>query len=60
MMVTISMQISELIKNFLDIKAIEYGKVNLSMKKLDILPTVQWLVNRYAKLAKAKELTLQF
>ncbi|RKZ58503.1 MAG: hypothetical protein DRR08_16240 [Candidatus Parabeggiatoa sp. nov. 2] len=55
-----SRQMFELISNLLEVNAIESGKINLSLKTIDILPTLQWLVNHYSERAKAKDITLQF
>jgi two-component system sensor histidine kinase/response regulator len=55
-----SRQMFELISSLLEVNAIESGKINLSLKTIDILPTLQWLVNHYSERAKAKDITLQF
>ncbi|EDN67761.1 Signal transduction histidine kinase [Beggiatoa sp. PS] len=55
-----SRQMFELIKNLLDVNAIESGKVNISLSFVDIQPAVQWLVNNYTERAKMKNITMQF
>jgi signal transduction histidine kinase len=57
---TSSRQMFELISNLLEVNAIESGKMNLSLIAIDILPTLQWLVNHYSERAKVKGITLQF
>jgi signal transduction histidine kinase len=49
-----------LIKNLLDVNAIESGNMNLSSRSLNMLPFLQGVVNNYLEPAKAKEITLQF
>jgi two-component system, sensor histidine kinase and response regulator len=55
-----SRQMFELIKNLLDVNAIESGKLNLSLSFIDVLPAVQWLVNNYIHRAKTKDISIQF
>jgi two-component system, sensor histidine kinase and response regulator len=55
-----SRQMFELIKNLLDVNAIESGKLNLSLSFIDVLPAVQWLVNNYINRAKTKDISIQF
>jgi two-component system, sensor histidine kinase and response regulator len=55
-----SQQMSELLKNLLDVNAIESGNKNLSLGIIDILPTLQSLVNSYTERSKEKNITLQF
>ena len=55
-----SQQMSELLKNILDVNTIESGKRNLSLGTIDILPTLQSLVNSYTERAKEKNITVQF
>jgi signal transduction histidine kinase len=55
-----SKQMFDLIKNLLDVNAIEAGKMNPSLSFVDILPIVQLLVNNYTNKAKAKNITIQF
>jgi two-component system sensor histidine kinase/response regulator len=49
-----------LIKNLLDVNVIESGKLNLSLRIIDLLPILQSLVNGYTKFAKAKNINVQF
>jgi two-component system, sensor histidine kinase and response regulator len=49
-----------LLKNILNINAIESGKMNISLCQVDILPTVCIVVDVYIERAKAKNITLQF
>jgi signal transduction histidine kinase len=55
-----SKQMFLLIKNLLDINAIESGKRNLSLLVVNLLPTVQSLVTHYAEQAKMKDITVGF
>lgn len=55
-----SQQMFKLITSLLEVNAIESGKMNLSLEKLDILPTLQELVKHYRQRAKVKNITLQF
>jgi signal transduction histidine kinase len=55
-----SRQMFELITTFLDVNAIESGKLNLSLNQIDILPILQTLVENYEDRADAKNLTLHF
>ena len=55
-----SYQMLYLVNNLLDVNAIESGKINLSLKIIDLLPTVQALFTHYEKNANAKNLSLQF
>lgn len=48
-----------LIKNLLDVNAIESGKKNILLQTIDILPTVQSLVRHYSDKAIAKNITVQ-
>ena len=57
---TNSRQMFELITNLLEVNAIESGRMNLSLEKLDILPTLQELVKHYKQRAKVKNISLQF
>jgi len=54
-----SRQMFELIKNLLDVNAIESGKINAKLSCVDILPTVQTLVDSYSERAKTKNISLQ-
>jgi two-component system sensor histidine kinase/response regulator len=54
-----SRQMFELIKNLLDVNAIESGQINAELSCVDILPTVQTLVDSYSEQAKTKNLSLQ-
>lgn len=53
-------QAFELIKNLLEVNAIESGKKNILLSTLDILPILQWLVSSYTELANKKNISLQF
>ena len=55
-----SRQMFELIRNLLDVNAIESGKINAELSQVDILPTVQEVVDYYSKRAKIKNIILQF
>lgn len=55
-----SRQMFELITNLLDVNAIESGKINLSLRVLDILPIVEYLVTHYTEIAKLKNITVYF
>lgn len=50
----------QLITNLLDVNAIESGKVNISPKIIDILPTLNALANHYKNRAKEKKICLSF
>jgi two-component system sensor histidine kinase/response regulator len=54
-----SRQMFELVRNLLDINIIESGKINAELSRVDILPTVQTLVNTYNTRAKTKNINLQ-
>lgn len=49
----------QLITNLLDVNMIEAGKVNISLKNVNILPILQKVVTDYYKKAQAKQITLQ-
>jgi signal transduction histidine kinase len=49
-----------LIKNLLDVNAIESGKMNLSVNPYDLFFLLQGVVNDYIEPAKAKNIILQF
>jgi len=53
-----SQQMFELVRNLLEINAIESGKVDISLNVFDIQPTLQWVINQYIERAKAKHITL--
>ncbi|MFK5968502.1 MAG: hybrid sensor histidine kinase/response regulator [Candidatus Marithrix sp.] len=55
-----SRQMFELIRNLLDVNAIESGNINTKLNQVDILPTVQEIVNHYSERAKIKNIILQF
>jgi signal transduction histidine kinase len=55
-----SRQMFELIMTFLDVNAIESGKLTLSLDQIDILPILQTLVENYEDRADAKKLILHF
>jgi len=59
MMQTASHQMFELIKNLLDVNAIESGKMNISQQFCDILPILQRLIFHYVPLAQNKNIHLQ-
>jgi signal transduction histidine kinase len=54
-----SRQMFELVRNLLDVNAIESGKINAKLNRIDILPTVQTLVECYSTRAKTKNIRLQ-
>jgi len=53
-----SRQMFELIRNLLDVNAIESGNINISVDKINILQTLQKLFNHYKKQAEIKNITL--
>lgn len=53
-------QMFELVRNLLEVNAIDSGKMTVSLNKLDIRPTLEWVVNQYIQRAKIKNITLQF
>ncbi len=53
-------QMFDLIKKILEINAIESGKMNLLLKKIDIMPLLQFLVSHYKKIAEDKGIILHF
>jgi signal transduction histidine kinase len=53
-----SRQMFELIRNLLDVNMIESGKLNTKLNQVDILPTVQEIVNCYSERAKNKNIVL--
>ncbi|MCK5876409.1 MAG: hybrid sensor histidine kinase/response regulator [Candidatus Marithrix sp.] len=57
---TSSQQMFSLVKNILEVNAIELGKVKLSFNKQNLLPVVQGLFKNYFKIAQAKNIKLQF
>lgn len=54
-----SQKMFELIKNLLDVNAIESGKMNLSFHPIDIRFLVQYAMRNYLQAAKSKEIELQ-
>ncbi|MDM8558737.1 hybrid sensor histidine kinase/response regulator [Candidatus Parabeggiatoa sp. HSG14] len=54
-----SRQMCELVRNLLDVNAIESGKINAELSRVDILPTVQILANTYSTRAKTKNISVQ-
>ncbi|EDN70129.1 two-component hybrid sensor and regulator [Beggiatoa sp. PS] len=54
-----SRQMFELVRNLLDVNAIESGKINAEVSNVDILPTVQTLMESYSTRAKIKNICLQ-
>lgn len=59
MISTASQQMFDLITNILDVNVIESGKINISLKTIDMLPILQSLISQYKPRAKAKNITLQ-
>jgi signal transduction histidine kinase len=55
-----SRQMFELITTLLDVNVIESGKLNVSIRAVDILPILQALVINYTQRAQTKNLTLHF
>jgi signal transduction histidine kinase len=55
-----SHQMFELIKLLLDVSVIESGRINISLKTVNVLPILQLLVNDYTVLAKKKNIIVQF
>ena len=55
-----SSQMFDLIINLLDVNMIESGKINVELETVDILPTLQKLVNTYTKPMLAKNITWHF
>jgi len=53
-----SRQMFELIRNLLDVNAIESGNINISVDKINILQTLQKLFDHYNKQAEIKNITL--
>jgi PAS domain S-box-containing protein len=53
-----SQRLFELIKNLLDVNAIESGNINLSLKKLNLLPILITVVESYRKAAVMKNINL--
>ncbi len=54
-----SKKMFDLITNLLDVNAIESGKMNLSLEKVNLLPIVQKLVEDYTVRATAKNIRFQ-
>ncbi len=54
-----SRQMFELIRNLLDVNAIESGEIHAKLSRVDILPTVQEVVSCYNERAKTKSIILQ-
>ncbi len=52
-------QMFELVRNLLEINAIESSKMNISLSVVDIKPTLQGIVNQYIERAKKKDILLQ-
>lgn len=48
----------ELVRNLLDVNAIESGNVNVSLEKINILPTVEKLYDSYKERAERKSIVL--
>jgi two-component system sensor histidine kinase/response regulator len=53
-------QMFELVRNLLEVNAIDSGKMTVVLNKLDIKPTLEWVVHQYIQRAKIKNITLQF
>jgi signal transduction histidine kinase len=60
MILTSACQMFALVKNLLDVNAIESGKTNISLSKVDTLPTMRRVVDCNVERASAKNITLQF
>ncbi|OQW92836.1 MAG: hypothetical protein BWK79_13940, partial [Beggiatoa sp. IS2] len=58
MIETSSQRMFELIKNLLDVNAIESGKMNISLGQVDLLPVLQSLVEGYLQRSLEKNITL--
>jgi len=56
---TSSQQMFNLVKNILEVNAIELGKIKLLFSKQNILPIVQGLLKNYTTIAQAKNIQLQ-
>jgi signal transduction histidine kinase len=54
-----SQRMFELIKNLLDVNAIESEKMNLCLRQVNLLPILQSLVESYAQRALEKKITLK-
>ncbi|MDM8565437.1 hybrid sensor histidine kinase/response regulator [Candidatus Halobeggiatoa sp. HSG11] len=54
-----SQQMFELVKNILEVNAIELGKLELSFSKQNISPIAQGLFKHYVNIAQAKNIKLQ-
>ncbi len=55
-----SKQTLNLIENFLNIKAIESGKDDVSYEIVDMTMILQWMANHYTVIAKKKNITVHF
>jgi signal transduction histidine kinase len=55
-----ALKMFSLITNLLDVNAIESGKRILFCNQVDILPSLQTVVNNYQRRAEEKQITLQF
>jgi len=53
-----SQKMFKLVKNILEVNAIESRKMDISLNVFDILPTLQWVINQYIKRAKVKQISL--
>jgi len=49
-----------LITNLLDVNAIEVGQMQVNLQLVDILPTLQKVVDEYAKKARVKQILIHF
>lgn len=49
-----------LITNLLDVNAIEVGQVQINLQLVDILPTLQKVVDEYVKKARTKHISIHF
>jgi len=55
-----SQNMFDLIKNLLDVNAIESGKMNLSLEAFDTTPVIQSLLHRHRESARSKNISLNF
>ncbi len=60
MIQTSSQKMFDLITNLLDVNAIESGKLNFSLSKIDLLPIVQSVIIDFQKSAQIKNIAVQF
>lgn len=60
MIQTSAKQMFELVRNLLDVYAIESGKIKVSLTAINVIPIVQSLAEEYEALASIKNITLHF